>query len=735
MASAVKRGGIEGVCHMRKMYRVALCSSVASAALMLAASAALAQTVVTQTSTNNSQVSNPSTGTNTIDLGGGGLGAGASVSTSAGGAVVSTSVTGINSQFVNPTGGFGTVTQSSSNLPGGNVTNSGAITGASGDAASGSSLSVSARGAAASFSIIAVGGIPFVPVATVGDISQGSTPTVPAAPPVVNVGSISNTGEITGPSGGTAIDLSGMGASASVSATGAQSSVALSVMGATTFTGTTFGNINQAPSNNADINAIFGVQNILSSGGVSLGAISGAGAGVSVAATGSAASIAFSYIETTNWSPTTVNSIFQNPTNNTASVTNSPTGGSTVSVGAISGDGASVRIGATGAIAGISYSSIGSTAAAGGQAQTIGSIGQLVTNNGTIRNAGTLTGTGLTGAGSSAGINALGAGAAFSVSSIGDVSTAPLTSPTPNQGFSVFQQVTNTGLGVSNQGTIGLGTGALANGASASMSATGAQAAISVGAINTTAFTTPLLGVITQTTTNGGLTPTPVTNEAGITTGNLSGHGSSVSVTATGAASSIGISFINTPAWSSFPLGPVNQTATNNGAITNGVIGGGGAVTPAPISVGSLSGTGASVRASATGAAASIAVTSILSGPPATNTFGSPSIIQGAFNTGAVVNSASIVSTGTLSGMASSASINATGAATSVAVASIGDTVVIPPPTATITTINQTSTNNLASPITNTGSITLAGGNMGAGAAASISAVGASASISFLAIR
>jgi hypothetical protein len=294
--------------------------------------------------------------------------------------------------------------------------------------------------------------------------------------------------------------------------------------------------------------------------------------------------------------------------------------------------------------------------------------------------------------------------------------------------------VTNTGLGVSNQGTIGLGSSVLANGASASASATGAQAAISVGAINTTAFTSPLLGTINQTTTNGGLTATPVTNMAGITAGNLSGHGSSVSITATGAASSTGISFINTPAWSSFPLGPVNQTATNNGAVTNGIITG-NVVTPAPISVGSLSGTGASVRASATGASASIAVTSILSGPPATNTFGSSSMIQGAFNTGAVVNSASIVSTGTLSGMASSAAINAAGAATSVAVASIGDTVVMPPPTATVVSINQASTNNVASPITNTGSITLAGGNLGAAASASISAVGASASISFLAVR
>jgi hypothetical protein len=406
-----------------------------------------------------------------------------------------------------------------------------------------------------------------------------------------------------------------------------------------------------------------------------------------------------------------------------------------VNVGAISGDGASARIGATGAVAGISYSTIGSTAANGGLPQTIGGVGQLVTNSGAVSNFSALTGTGLTGAGSSAGISALGAGASFSASSIGDVSNAPLSSPTAGLGFSVTQQVTNAGTGIgagtTNNGQIGLGTGALANGASASISATGAQAAVSASAINTTTFTSPFFGTISQTVTNGALgAAMPVLNSfSGLTTGDLSGHASSVSATATGAVASIGVSFINTTAWSNFPLGPVNQIAINNGAITNTMN------NSASISVGSISGTGASVRASATGAAASIAVTSILSGPPGVNIFGTAGAIQSATNTGAVFNSASIVSTGTVSGMGSSASINATGAATSFSVASIADTVVMPPPTATVVNINQTSMNSIASPVTNIGSITLGGGNLGAAAAVSIGAVGASASVSFLAVK
>ena len=720
------RDGIEGVCHMRKMYRVALCSSVASAALILAAPAALAQTVVNQTATNSSTVSNPPlNGTNTIDMGGGGLGVGASVSTSAGGAVVSTSVTGINSQFVNPSNGFGTVTQSAVNNIGANITNGGAIINASGNAADGSSLSVSARGAGASFSIIAVGGIPFVPVATVGDIAQGFVVTV-ASPPVVNGGNIINTGEITGPSGGPALDLSGMGASASVSAGGAQSSVSLSVMGATSFTGTTFGAVNQAP-NNASA-ASGGVFNTLTAGGISLGAISGDGASASTSATGAAASVSLSYIDTTNWSPTQFTTIFQNPQNNAVNVSNNRSG-SSITVGAISGDGASVRTTAAGAFAGVSYSTIGSTAAVGVTGQTIGNVGQLVTSSGNVYSDGVFVGTGLSGAGSAVVASAVGAGASFSASSIGDTSTAALTTTGGVQSIPITQQVTNTGTDITNFGQINFGA-ISGNGAAASMSATGAQASVGISAINTTAYTTPLTGVIFQSVTNGTVaTPSEVNNvSTGVTVGNLSGHGSSVSLGATGAAASIGVSFINTTAWTSFPLSGVTQSATNNGAVNN-------MPNVNTISVGSLSGTGASVRASATGAVASVSVSSILSGPPATNVFGSAGMQQTAINTGAISNRASIVSTGTLSGMASSASISATGAATSVAVASIADTVVMPPPTATIQNITQTSTNNLASPITNTGSITLAGGNLGVGAMASISAVGASASVSFLAVK
>lgn len=711
---------------MRKMYRVALYSGVALSVLVLAAPLAHAQTVVNQTADNDSPVSNPPLvpgGTNTVNMGGGGLGVGASVSVGATGAAVSTSVTGIGAHFVNPIGGFGTVTQSATNDTAAPITNNGAILNAGGTADSGSSLSIGARGASAAFSIIAIGGLPFQPVPIVGDIAQGLV-VGPGTPPVVNGALVVNTGEITAPAAGTPMDLTGAGASASVSATGAQSSVALSVSGATAFGSTSFGAINQAPFNTPGASIFNNVTN----NGVTLGALSGDGTSVSSSANGALASVSLSYINTTNWSPTSITNVFQNP-QNSGNVSNLHNGGSPITVGAVSGDGASVRASAGGAVAGLSYSTIGSTVAAGG-GQNLGGVGQLASNGANVINDARLVVGGLTGAGSSAVISSIGAGASFSVSSIGDTTTPPFTQPGGMTGIQVTQQVINIGSFVSNFAGITM-SGALGNGAAASLSATGAQASVSVSSINTASYTTPFLGGILQTVSNGNPgSPANVTNNvAGLTTGALSGHGASVSASATGAAASIGASFINTTAYTSLGLQGAGQNVTNNGAITNSGVAG------SPINVGNISGHGASVRSSATGAVASVSVSSILSGPPTPQIFGTTGVAQTVTNAGAIQNTAASIIAGSISGTAASASIGATGAAASVAVASIADTAVIPPPLAVIGTISQTVTNNVGSSITNAGSITLTGGAVGTAASVSIAAVGASASVSFLAVR
>src|SRR3954451_21182051 len=143
---------------MRNKYRAYLYSGAASAALVIASSGAFAQTIVNQSSTNFGNVSNPMPpGTATISMGmagsGASLGIGASASISATGAVTSTSVTGISSNFSNPAGGFGAVSQDPFNS--GIISNNGSITvGSTGTAATGSSLNVGAAGSVASFSIL-----------------------------------------------------------------------------------------------------------------------------------------------------------------------------------------------------------------------------------------------------------------------------------------------------------------------------------------------------------------------------------------------------------------------------------------------------------------------------------------------------------------------------------------------------------------------------------------------------
>ncbi len=99
-----------------------------------------------------------------------------------------------------------------------------------------------------------------------------------------------------------------------------------------------------------------------------------------------------------------------------------------------------------------------------------------------------------------------------------------------------------------------------------------------------------------------------------------------------------------------------------------------------------------------------------------------------------MLNSGSITSTsaGGLSGIGSSASISATGAAASVSVASIYDLSVS---SATLGNVTQTATNAIGANVSNTGTISLAGPISGNGASASISATGAGAFVSFRSVK
>jgi hypothetical protein len=238
------------------------------------------------------------------------------------------------------------------------------------------------------------------------------------------------------------------------------------------------------------------------------------------------------------------------------------------------------------------------------------------------------------------------------------------------------------------------------------------------------------VGNIDQSATNNAT----VSNSGSVTaksgsTGQTLGTGASASVSATGAVASTSFSTIN-GALPSVETGDVKQTVNNTGAIKNTSFGG--------VTVGNLD-TGASASVSATGAVASLSVSSInptsqgsvdidhkvtqtvTNGGSVTNNGGS----FGLFTAGTSINAGSL-------GTGSSASISASGAVASVSDSSIGGTGVVP--TINTGSITQSATNNVGATVSNSGKITLTGG-LGAGASASVSAMGAGAVASFSSIK
>jgi hypothetical protein len=227
-----------------------------------------------------------------------------------------------------------------------------------------------------------------------------------------------------------------------------------------------------------------------------------------------------------------------------------------------------------------------------------------------------------------------------------------------------------------------------------------------------------------------------VGKSASLTTGDLSGNGTSVSIGATGAVASIGMSLVSSTG-TFLPLnftsaGTLTQNATNSANVSSyGTIS--GATAP-------VLGIGSSASVNATGAVASLSSSSIAGNVSntAVSTY-APAVSQIVNNGGTSLNPATAtitnvgtITTGALSGNGSSVSIGATGAAASISVSSINDTSLTS--FAPIGNVTQTVTNRSGGAVNNTGMISVAS-LAGAGAGASISAVGASASISYRSVK
>ena len=190
--------------------------------------------------------------------------------------------------------------------------------------------------------------------------------------------------------------------------------------------------------------------------------------------------------------------------------------------------------------------------------------------------------------------------------------------------------------------------------------------------------------------------------------GNLAGGGSSASISASGAVAAVGETFNYTGpiTWISAPpngftpitVGAITQSAEKERTVSNNATG--GATTT--LGVAAISGDGASASIGATGAATSVAHTNMYS-----NVWGYTvgAVNQTATNAGGaaspVMNNGTITATGGLTGMGSSASVSAAGAAASFSVASIGDGAL--PTSTTVSSITQTVANgaNAGSNVTN----------------------------------
>jgi hypothetical protein len=301
---------------------------------------------------------------------------------------------------------------------------------------------------------------------------------------VLNTGIVSNTGSINQGTAGGTLALAGNAASAAVTAVGAQALASITGVDATGFAGTLFGagGISQNVGNNADST----VTNTLSSGGITLDAVSGIGASVSASASGAVASVGITYINVggAGWTPSTVGDISQTSTNADGSNVANNAISNPITVAGISGDGASVRASASGAIASVSLLTIDSTLS-GGAGHTVGAVTQSSTNGdaiagATVTNTASITAGAIGGVGASAVINATGASASFSIASINDISyPASTTIGTP-----ITQTATNyAGSTVSNTGSITLTGGLTGVGSSAAVSAVGAGTFVSFAAI------------------------------------------------------------------------------------------------------------------------------------------------------------------------------------------------------------------------------------------------------------
>ena len=217
----------------------------------------------------------------------------------------------------------------------------------------------------------------------------------------------------------------------------------------------------------------------------------------------------------------------------------------------------------------------------------VGDIHESAVNAKRVLNGGLISTYSLKGNGASEFVSASGADSFVGVTSIN------ARAPSVDAG-AIRQNVSNSGI-VVNLGAITTEKNEVkGHGASVSVGASGARSAVGYTSINNNNDKSPSINTknITQNAFNnrGGA----VINLGAIGVGNVRGNGASISLSASGASTAVGMTSINDNKAPTVSTGNITQVAFNNALVVNAGV----------IRAGQIQGTGASVGISATGAAA-----------------------------------------------------------------------------------------------------------------------------------
>lgn len=645
-------------------------------------------------------------------------GSGASITRSASGAVASVGETMVNTPST--AGDFGGVTQTARLLDG-TVAST-----AAGDTQSFTRNGISGTAASARHSLLGAG----VSVASTGIETtgfNGSSFGDVTQTALARGGAVGNDvrSNILAGGGGSAPSLSGTAASVSGSAIGASASVSATTINSTGAMAS-FGTVNQTVEN--DVNVTYQTDLTLVRADVNENTnITGVAASVQAAATGATSAVTAANIGGTV-DGATFGAVTSNVTNTGEVTMGSTDANNTVITGSnILGAGASVGAVAQGASASVGESIIQGTQTS---RTTIASVGLTATNTGVVENNGTqinMVGVtafpadgGLVGTASSVRVGATGANASVSSTMVdgGGLPFVVQGDSSMTAGNAADVSVTGAAITVGGPDDRAPLEG---NGASATIAATGAATGLSFTVIDSvTPDNRARVEGVTQQTGNTGDVSVAGGNVA---VGALTGAGTSASIGATGAAASIaatGIGGTENGLSGLRVAGTATQNVENSGVVS---------VTSPTITAGEIGGSAGSASVSARGASGSISHTSIAVDPYSNGTPAADSVFSGAVtqtinnNSGGTVSiSGANITVDNITGAAGSASVSAVGASANFSVSSINDVAL---PTVQVASVTQNVVNNAN--VTVSGSVVNPGNLTGTSSSASVSAIGASA--------